>query len=267
MSLVRADGFCIIPQNSEGVEAGETVNIELYRAPEEIEHTVVAIGSHDLILDVISDLMPNQYPGSFLSSTHVGSMAGLMALKRGEAHLAPTHLLDEESGIYNIPILKRLFQEPMALIKGVDRIQGILVQKGNPKQIRGIEDLPGVRYVNRQRGAGTRVLLDYKLKLAKISPEQISGYEREASTHMAVAAAIAGDSADAGMGIESAARAMKLDFIPVGVEEYDFAVPVRFLELPHVKHFLAVLTSEEFKSRIEALGGYSTRQTGTILYL
>lgn len=267
MSLVRADGFCIIPQNSEGVEAGETVNVELYRAPEEIEHTVVAIGSHDLILDVISDLMPNQYPGSFLSSTHVGSMAGLMALKRGEAHLAPTHLLDEESGVYNIPILKRLFQEPMALIKGVDRIQGILVQKGNPKQIQGIEDLPGVRYVNRQRGAGTRVLLDYKLKLAKISPEQISGYEREASTHMAVAAAIAGDSADAGMGIESAARAMKLDFIPVGVEEYDFAVPVRFLELPHVKHFLAVLTSEEFKSRIEALGGYSTRQTGTILYL
>lgn len=267
MSLVRADGFCIIPQNSEGVEAGETVNVELYRAPEEIEHTVVAIGSHDLILDVISDLMPNQYPGSFLSSTHVGSMAGLMALKRGEAHLAPTHLLDEKSGVYNIPILKRLFQEPMALIKGVDRIQGILVQKGNPKQIQGIEDLPGVRYVNRQRGAGTRVLLDYKLKLAKISPEQISGYEREASTHMAVAAAIAGDSADAGMGIESAARAMKLDFIPVGVEEYDFAVPVRFLELPHVKHFLAVLTSEEFKSRIEALGGYSTRQTGTILYL
>lgn len=267
MSLVRADGFCVIPQNSEGVEAGDPVSIELYRTSEEIEHTVVAIGSHDLILDVISDLMPELYPGSFLSSTHVGSMGGLMALKRGEAHLAPTHLLDEESGIYNVPILKRMFSEPMALIKGVDRIQGILVQKGNPKRIQGIEDLPGVRYVNRQRGAGTRVLLDYKLKLVGIAPEAISGYDREAATHMAVAAAIAGDSADAGMGIESAARAMNLDFVPVGVEEYDFAVPVRFLELPHVKHFLAVLTSEEFKKRVEALGGYSTRQTGKILYL
>lgn len=267
MSLVRADGFCIIPQNSEGVEAGETVPVELYRTMEEIDHTVVAIGSHDLILDVISDLMPNLYPGNFLSSTHVGSLGGLMALKRGEAHLAPTHLLDEETGVYNIPILKRLFKEPMALIKGVDRIQGILVQKGNPKNIHGVEDLPLVSYVNRQRGAGTRVLLDYKLKLAGIAPESIHGYDREAATHMAVAAAIAGGSADAGMGIESAARAMALDFIPVGPEEYDFAIPVRFLELPHVKHFLEVLTSEEFKNRVEALGGYSTRQTGTILYL
>ncbi len=267
MSLVRADGFCIIPQNSEGVEAGEGVTVELYRTMEEIDHTVVAIGSHDLILDVISDLMPNQHPGNYLSSTHVGSMGGLMALKRGEAHIAPTHLLDEETGVYNIPILKRLFKEPMALIKGVDRIQGILVQKGNPMNIQGIEDLPKVSYVNRQRGAGTRVLLDYKLKLAGIAPESIHGYDREAATHMAVAAAIAGGSADAGMGIESAARAMNLDFIPVGPEEYDFAIPVRFLELPHVKHFLEVLKSGEFKARVEALGGYSTRQTGTIVYL
>ena len=267
MSLVRADGFCIIPQNSEGVEAGEQVKVELYRTLDEINHTVVAIGSHDLILDVISDMMPNVCPGNFLSSTHVGSMGGLMALRRGEAHIAPTHLLDEETGVYNIPTLKRLFQEPMALIKGVDRIQGILVQQGNPLGITGVADLPRTNYVNRQRGAGTRVLLDYLLKKEGIRPEEIHGYDREAATHMAVAAAIAGGSADAGMGIESAARAMKLDFIPVGPEEYDFAIPVRFLSLPHVQHFLEVLKSEEFKTRVEALGGYSTRQTGTILYL
>lgn len=267
MSLVRADGFCIIPQNSEGVEAGDPVTVELYRSSEEIDHTVVAIGSHDLILDVISDLMPNRHPGNFLSSTHVGSMGGLMALKRGEAHLAPTHLLDEETGEYNVPMLKRLFKEPMALIKGVDRIQGILVQKGNPLNIQGIEDLPKTNYVNRQRGAGTRVLLDYQLKLAGIAPETIHGYDREAATHMAVAAAIAGGSADAGMGIESAARAMDLDFIPVGPEEYDFAIPVRFLELPHVQYFLEILKSEEFKERVESLGGYSTRQSGKVLYL
>ena len=267
MSLVRADGFCIIPQNSEGVEAGEPVTVELYRSMEEIDHTVVAIGSHDLILDVLSDLMPTRFPGNYLSSTHVGSMGGLMALKRGEAHLAPTHLLDEETGEYNVPILKRMFSEPMALVKGVDRIQGIIVQKGNPLGIRGISDLVGVNYVNRQRGAGTRVLLDYKLKQAGIDPASIKGYDREAATHMAVAAAIAGGSADAGMGIESAARAMNLDFIEVGPEEYDFAVPVRFLALPHVQRFLEILKSEEFAKRLEKLGGYSLRQTGTVLYL
>ena len=267
MSLVRADGFCVIPQSSEGVEAGEKVTVELYRTMDEIDHTVVAIGSHDLILDVMADLMPALYPGNYLSSTHVGSMGGLMALRRGEAHLAPTHLLDEETGVYNIPTLKRMFTEPMALIKGVDRIQGILVKKGNPLGIRGIADLPGVHYVNRQRGAGTRVLFDYLLKKEGIGAEAIRGYDREAATHMAVAAAIAGGDADAGMGIESAARAMGLDFIEVGPEEYDFAVPVRFLELLHVQRFLDVLKSREFAERVEALGGYSLRQTGTVLYL
>ena len=267
MSLVRADGFCVIPQSSEGVEAGEKVTVELYRTMDEIDHTVVAIGSHDLILDVMADLMPALYPGNYLSSTHVGSMGGLMALRRGEAHLAPTHLLDEETGVYNIRTLKRMFTEPMALIKGVDRIQGILVKKGNPLGIRGIADLPGVHYVNRQRGAGTRVLFDYLLKKEGIGAEAIRGYDREAATHMAVAAAIAGGDADAGMGIESAARAMGLDFIEVGPEEYDFAVPVRFLELLHVQRFLDVLKSREFAERVEALGGYSLRQTGTVLYL
>ena len=267
MSLVRADGFCVIEQNSEGVEAGDPVTVELYRTMEEIDHTVVAIGSHDLILDVISDLMPTHFPGNYLSSTHVGSMGGLMALRRGEAHLAPTHLLDEATGTYNIPILKQLFSEPMALIKGVDRIQGIMVKKGNPLGIRGVEDLPGVSYVNRQRGAGTRVLLDYRLKLAGIQPDSIRGYDREAATHMAVAAAIAGGSADAGMGIESAARAMDLDFIPVGPEEYDFAIPVRHLSLPQVECFLKVLKSDEFRERLEQLRGYSARQIGVIHYL
>ena len=267
MSLVRADGFCVIEQNSEGVEAGETVNVELYRDLSEIDNTVVAIGSHDLILDVIADLMPTEFPGNFLSSTHLGSMGGLMALKRGEAHIAPTHLLNEEDGVYNVAYLKRLFREPMALIKGVNRIQGIIVEKGNPLGIKGVEDLVNVSYVNRQRGAGTRVLLDYLLKKADIKPEQIKGYDREAATHMAVAAAISGKSADAGMGILSAAKAMNLDFVPVGNEEYDFAIPVKFLELPHVQKFISVLKSEEFKAKIDALGGYSVDNIGKIVYV
>ena len=268
MSLVRADGFCIIGQNSEGIEAGETVEVELYRSLEEIEHTVVSIGSHDLILDFLADLMPLSYPGSFLSSTHVGSMAGLMALKRGETHIAPTHLLDEETGIYNISYLQKLFPgQEMALIKGVKRIQGILVQKGNPKGIRGIEDLTRVTYVNRQRGAGTRVLLDYKLKTAVIRPEEIDGYDKEAATHMAVAALVKSGGADAGMGVCSAARAMDLDFIPVGEEEYDFAVRRESLELLEVKEFLEVLKSSEFREKAEAAGGYSLESTGKIVLL
>jgi len=228
----------------------------------------VAIGSHDLILDVMADLLPCMYPGNYLSSTHVGSMGGLMALKRGEAHLAPTHLLDEETGEYNIAILKKLFAgEKMALVKGVERIQGIIVKKGNPLGIHEIEDLRGLNYVNRQRGAGTRVLFDYKLKEAGISPEEIHGYDREAATHMAVAAAVSGGDADAGMGIQSAARAMGLDFIEIGREEYDFAIPVRFLDFPPVQHFLAVLKSREFAERVEKLGGYGLARTGEILYL
>ena len=263
MSLVRADGFCVIEQNSEGVEAGEPVQVELYRDKAEVETTVVIIGSHDLILDVAADMMPNLHPGMFVSSTHVGSMGGLMALKRKEAHLAPIHLLDEETGEYNLSYIRRLFGSgKIALIKGVGRTQGILVKKGNPLGIKGIEDLPGCRYVNRQRGAGTRVLFDYKLKQLGIAPEQINGYEREAATHMAVAAAVGSDGADAGMGILSAAKAMDLDFIPVGPEEYDFAVPLEYLELPHIKAFIEILKMDEFHKRLDELGGYTYERAG-----
>ncbi|MDO4745761.1 MAG: molybdopterin biosynthesis protein [Bacillota bacterium] len=269
MSLVRADGFCVIEQSSEGVDAGEKVKIELYRSKSEIENTVVVIGSHDLILDVIADIMPNEYKDMHVTSTHVGSMGGLMALRRGEAHMAPVHLLDEASGEYNVSYVKKMFNEPMAIIKGVHRIQGIMVKKGNPLGITNIADLAEkpVRYVNRQRGAGTRVLFDYKLKEAGIDTANIEGYDREMATHMAVAAAVASDGADAGMGILSAAKAMELDFIEVGPEEYDFAIPARHLELPHVKAFIEILGSDEFRSRLEELGGYSCDRAGEVVLI
>ena len=279
MSLVRADGFCVIEQSSEGVEAGEKVNIDLYRSRSEIENTVVIIGSHDLILDVIADIMPNKYRNMFVSSTHVGSMGGLMALRRGEAHMAPIHLLDEATGEYNVSYIKKMFKEPMALIKGVHRIQGIMVKKGNPLGIESIADLAGnsasaapaehgaIRYVNRQRGAGTRVLFDYRLKQENIDPSSINGYDREMATHMAVAAAVASDGADAGMGVLSAAKAMDLDFIEVGPEEYDFAIPAEYLELPHIKAFIEILQSNEFRDRIEELGGYSAENAGKIIMI
>lgn len=265
MSLVRADGFCVIPQNSEGCEAGEKLEVELYRELEEIKNTAVVIGSHDLILDVMADMMPNHFPGMYLSSTHVGSMGGLMALKRGEAHIAPIHMLNEETGVYNVSYIEKMFREPVALIKGVGRVQGIMVKKGNPLNIRSIEDLKKVRFVNRQRGAGTRMLLDFCLKERGIMPEEIRGYDREAATHMAVAALVAGESADAGLGIRSAALAMKLDFIEVGQEEYDFAVPEKYLELPYIQAFIQILKSEEFHQKLQELGGYTWERAGEIV--
>jgi putative molybdopterin biosynthesis protein len=267
MSMVRADGFCVIPQNSEGVEAGETVEVTLYSPKEELENTAVIIGSHDMILDVLADMMATTYKGMFLSSTHVGSMGGLMSLKRGEALMAPTHLLDENTGVYNVSYLNKMFREPMALIKGVDRIQGIIVEKGNPLGIQTLKDLPGKRYVNRQRGAGTRVLLDYRLKELGIQPEEIQGYDWEVTTHMAVAVAVKSKNADAGMGVMSAARAMDLDFVEVGVEEYDFAIAQRHLELPIVKAFIELLKSEQFHNKLDELGGYGYDRSGEILLL
>jgi len=268
MSLVKADGFCIIEQNVEGVEAGDEVSVVLCRDLHSLKHTVVSIGSHDLILDIIADLMPELFPGACLSSTHVGSMGGLLALKNGEAHIAPIHLLEGETGTYNTHVIKSIFTDKlMALIKGVGRVQGIMVKKGNPLQINGIEDLSKYRYVNRQRGAGTRILFDYKLKTMGIDPSGITGYPREAATHMAAAAAIQGGSADAGMGILSVAKAMNLDFIPVGEEEYDFAVPVEFLQLSHIRCFVETLKSTEFHCKLNELGGYTAERCGEVILI
>lgn len=263
MSLAKADGFCVIEQNSEGIDADSDVDIVLCRRLHELENTVVSIGSHDLIMDIIADLMRGH---AGLSSTHVGSMGGLLALKNGEAHIAPFHLADDETGIYNLPILKKLLagRNP-ALIKGVGRVQGIMVQKRNPLGIEGIEDLRRCKFINRQRGAGTRLFLDAKLKEHGILPSDISGYEREAATHMAVAAAVKNGSADAGLGIQSAATAMGLDFIPIGEEEYDFATYAEYLTLPHVRAFIEVLKSDSFHNKINELGGYTAGQCGDVI--
>ncbi len=266
MSLVRADGFCVIDQDSEGVQAGEQVRVVLIRSLAELEQTVVSVGSHDLILDVVADLLPVLFPGVHLSSTHVGSIGGLMAIKNGEAHIAPIHLLDEETGKYNIPFVKEIISDrPMALIKGMGRTQGIMVKKGNPLKIAGLEDLCRCQFVNRQRGAGTRLLLDYKLKVAGIDPAGIKGYDREAATHMAVAAAVRDGGADAGIGVLSASRAMNLDFIPVCDEEYDFAIPAEYLELPHICAFIEILKNTVFLNKLEKLGGYTATSCGEVV--
>lgn len=268
MSLVRADGVLVIPQYSEGVDGGEIVQIELLKSLDEINNTIVSIGSHDLLLDIMGNLMHQDNSHYFLASAHVGSLGGIMALKRGEAHLAPIHLLDERDGSYNLSFIGRyLSGVEMSLIKGVKRIQGFIVKKGNPKEIRGFEDFleNDIQFVNRQRGAGTRILVDYILKEKGIDLERISGYDREMTTHMAVAAAISSNMADVGVGVLSAAKAMDLDFIPIGEESYDFAIPTKYLGEDMIQQFIKTLKSSAFKSALDELGGYKLVETGEVI--
>lgn len=261
MSLVKADGIAIIPRSLEGVEAGSTVNVRLLKSLKQIKKTLVSIGSHDIIMDIIGDIMK-------LTSGHVGSMGGILAMKRGECHIAPIHLLDMETGEYNISYVKKYFTgQKMAIIKGVKRHQGFIVEKGNPKGIKGFTDLTrdDVIYINRQRGAGTRILLDYHLGRENIDTSNVKGYDREMTTHMAVATAVKTGSATAGLGIYSAAKALDLDFIDIAYEDYDFLVPFELLEDERVKEFIQVLKSDEFKERVEALGGYGFENIGEII--
>jgi len=259
MSLVRADGLLVIPQRSEGIEAGETVSVHLTGDLETIRNTIVSIGSHDLIMDYIGSLLARDKKGIHLSSAHVGSMGGIMALKRGEAHIAPIHLLDEETGIYNTSyISKYLDSNQTTLIKGVKRMQGFILKKGNPKGIRSITDLAreDILFVNRQKGSGTRILFDYLLKQNQINAQEIKGYFREMTTHMAVAAAVKSGTADVGIGVFSAAEAMDLEFVEIGFEEYDFAVPNRYMNTPQIDAFVDILRSRPFYEILNRLGGY-----------
>lgn len=264
-SFARADGLLRIPINSEGFEAGRMVDIELLRSENEIRNTLSVIGSHDPLIDIIGDLMRKHDMGEYISSAHVGSIGGIMAIKRGEAHLAGIHLLDGETGEYNESYIKKyLGNENIQVIRCVKRMQGLMVAPNNPKKITGLQDIAreGIRYVNRQKGSGTRILMDYLLKKGGMNAGDIYGYEREEYTHMSVATLIASGSADAGMGIYSAAHTCKLDFIPVCEEQYDFILPERFTELDIVKRFVAILKSEAFKAELERLGGYRTENSG-----
>lgn len=268
MSLVRADGIVRIPRGEGGFEPGTPVTVALYRSPAAIRHTIVAIGSHDLTLDLLADELGRRQPGWRLSSANVGSLGGLLALGRGEAHLAGSHLLDEATGEYNLPYIRRYLPGvPVRVIGFVRRVQGLIVPAGNPKGIYTLADLarPDVTFINRQRGAGTRILLDYRLKQAGIHPRQIQGYERQEFTHLAVAAAVASGAADCGPGILAAARALGLDFVPLDEERYDLIIPARFYDDPLLAPLLAIVRDPAFQARVEALGGYTVADMGKVL--
>lgn len=262
-TLTRADGILRIPSRSEGIDQGSLVQVELLKQAAQIDRTVVVIGSHDLTLDVLTDELIHY--NVFLSSSHVGSLGGLLALKSRSAHLATSHLLDPNTGVYNWTYLRRYIPDiPVRLIHGVMREQGFIVRKGNPKSIKGFDDLvrSDVIFVNRQAGAGTRVLLDYNLEFAGIDPHKIVGYHTDEYTHLGVAIAVLSGVADVGMGVLAAAQALDLDFIPVATEQYDLVIPEEFFNTEIIQFVLATLRSDSFKKRVVALGGYSVDRTG-----
>lgn len=264
-SLVKADGITILPRGIQGLESGSQVTVRLYRHPEELDKTIFLSGSHDLTLDVLADELFQK--GVRLVSTNIGSLGGLVALRRGEAHAAGSHLLDPDSGEYNLSYIQQYLDgRKVAVVHWAERIQGLIVQKGNPKHIRSLSDIAGqqVSFVNRQRGAGTRVLLDYHLKRLGINSADISGYDQEEYTHLAVAAAVSSDRADCGMGIASAASALDLDFVPLYNETYELIIPEEYLADPLLDALMQTARDPIFQARLSFLPGYSITKMGTI---
>jgi len=268
-SLTKADGIIRIPMFSEGLNENEAAEVELLKPSEEILNTVVMVGSHDLTLDILANLLGKFYPPIFFSSHPVGSLGGILAIKNGICHMAGLHLLDPETGEYNFPYLRHYLKgTAVRVIHLVYREQGLIVQRGNPKRIKGLEDLlrKDITFINRQKGSGTRILLDHTLKTLLLEPSQIQGYEKGEYTHMAVASTVASGIADAGLGILPAARAMDLDFIPIAKERYDLVIPSIHFEEEKIQRVIETIRSNEFKKMVSQMGGYDVSRTGEELF-
>ncbi|PWH14669.1 MAG: molybdopterin biosynthesis protein [Anaerolineae bacterium] len=265
-SLVQADGIVVVPRGIQGLEAGEQVTVRMYRSIEDIERTILAIGSHDVGLDVLAQFLARRQRR--LVSANVGSLGGLIALRRGEAHLAGSHLLHPESGQYNLPYIRQYLPNRAVVVIGfANRMQGLIVPKGNPQGLRTLADLTreDVRFVNRQSGAGTRILLDYHLKQLGIDSHMIRGYEAQEFTHLAVAAAVASGRATCGLGIAAAAQALDLDFIPLFSEEYHLVFPREFFEDELISPLMDVLHDPQFRQTIQQLPGYDVEPMGKLI--
>ena len=256
-SFTKADGILTVPQDTEGFEAGEEVEIRLLKPLSQIENSLIITGSHDPLIDELSDMIKKENPAFNLTSSHVGSMGAITALKSKQAHLGFIHLLDTESGEYNTSYVKKYFPDGgVKLVKAIGRTQGLMVKMGNPLGVKDFSDIIKGRYVNRQLGSGTRILCDYLLKEKGIDKRDVDGYRNEEFTHTAVAALIASGNADCGLGIYSAAKMYDLDFIGICTEEYDLLIDERAYDSKQVQTFLDMIKSDKFKERLEEMGGY-----------
>jgi len=268
-SITEAHGIIRIDADKEGIREDDTVSARLLKDRRSIEDTIVAVGSHDNAIDVLADLLRAETSRYSLSSSHVGSMGGLMAVKKGLCHFAGTHLLDTHDGSYNISYIQKFLPDvPVRLVRLAEREQGLIVAPGNPKKLSAITDLArdDVVFINRQSGSGTRVLLDFHLRGAGVDPAVITGYENEEFTHMAVAVAVLGQAADAGLGIRAAARALDLDFIPVATESYELVIPETFAESGRIRLLTEMIGSAQFIERLHDMGGYHTQNTGRVVW-
>ena len=265
-SLVKADGFIRIPRGSEGLNAGEHAQVVLHRSLTPINNTMVCIGSHDLTMDVLADLLQRHH-GIRLISSNVGSMSGIMSLRRLETHLAGIHLLDPHTGDYNTSYLRRYLPDTKwQLLTLVRRRQGLMVKAGNPLHVTDLSDLTrsGIRFVNRQKGSGTRVLLDHLLDKQGLNNEDIYGYNHEEFTHLAVAAAVKNDACDVGMGVYASAKISGLDFIPIIEEDYELCILPDLIKPDYLQLLIDVVKSKEFAARVTSLGGYSLEGSGEL---
>ena len=268
-SLVRADGLLVVPSGVEGHHAGDDVEVQLLRGLPEIDRTIVTFGSHDMVLDLATSHLRATDPRLTLASSNVGSLGGLVALRDGLCHLAGSHLLDPATGTYTLPYVERLLPDvDVVVVRLVHRDQALLVAPGNPRSIGGIDDLArdDVRYVNRQRGAGTRVLLDHELSERGLAPDDTDGDTREEDTHLGVAAAIAAGRADTGLGIVAAARAFDLDVVPVTRKPYDLVTTAEVWADPLLDPLRDLLASPAFQTAVTDLGGYGVEEMGRIIH-
>lgn len=269
-SLSRADALVRIPENVEGYNADVEVRALLLRDEDEVHNRINIVGSHDLSLDVLRDMVKERQPAMDLMSAHVGSLSGIMAMQKGFVELATSHILDEQEKVYNIPAARKYLEgKKVILVHIAKRMQGLITARGNPKGIRGVADLArkDVKFVNRQLGSGTRILLDMLLNEHGIDRRSIHGYEREEATHAATAILVKEGIADAGLAIYPVSRVFSLDFIPIREEEYDLFVAEEFTGDPRFTLLMELLTSPEFAARLEEFGGYNTKESGTIKYV